>query len=65
MIMDTFIDILKLSAGEEHSQEIVTEPASKNDVSLDENKSFEEMIEESTEDLHQILRKELKLDFMV
>lgn len=63
--MGTFIDILKLSAGDEQSPEIVTEPASKNDVLLDDSKSFEEMIEESTEDLHQFLRKELKLDFMV
>ena len=65
MIMDTFIDILKLSASEEHNQEIVTEPASKDGVLLDESKSFEEMIEESTEDLHQFLRKELKLDLML
>lgn len=63
--MDTYIDILKLSSGEEQGKEIFPDPASSNDVSSDDSKSFEEMIDESTEELHQFLRKELKLDFMV
>ena len=65
MIMDTYIDILKLSSGDEQGKEIFTEPASSNDVLSDDSKSFEEMIDESAEELHQFLRKELKLDFMV
>lgn len=65
MNMDTYIDILKLSSGEEQGKEISPDPASSNDVSSDDSKSFEEMIDESTEELHQFLRKELKLDFMV
>lgn len=65
MIMDTYIDILKLSSGDEQGKDIFTEPASSNDVLSDDSKSFEEMIEKSTEDLHQFLRKELKLDLML
>lgn len=65
MNMDTYIDILKLSSGEKQGEEIFPDPASSNDVSSDDSKSFEEMIDESTEELHQFLRKELKLDFMV